>query len=315
MRCVKSIIDQKIPDSFEILVVDDGSEECPNWLCESFGSEFVRVIQIEHGGPGAARNRGIEEAKGKYIQFIDADDCLQPDSINSCLEILHTEQPQILRYHYNVCHSERAALERIKAKPLKCSNTISGAAFMATHNLSGSPCTYFFERELATKHDIRFATNVYHEDEEFNTILHYYATSLIDSNAIIYNYCIRKESITSNTDKDFEKRRIENLFELLTRLIAFKESVDKKSNTIQRRALQHKITKLAVDTILNLLFDGKEEEEILELCNKRLRPLQLYPLPKADYGIKYTIFRLLANSRRGVAILRYIVPKYKPAKR
>ena len=316
MRCVKSITDQKMPKgSFEIIVVDDGSTDPPTWLGTAFDDCDIHVIEIEHGGPGAARNKGIETAKGRYLQFIDADDCLQPDSLNPCLDILHTEQPKIFRFKYNVCTGNQAYLPSIKNKKFKCSNTISGAVFMENNNLSGSPCTYIFERETAIKNNIRFETGVYHEDEEFNTRLHFHATSLIDSDAIIYNYCIRRNSITSNNNSDFEKKRIEDIFLLLERLIAFRKEQEGQCNPIQKRGLERKIATLTVDTILNLLYDKKSAKEIIIICNTRLRSLGLYPLPIGNYTFKYKIFRMLANSNIGLRLLRILIPKKKPQKR
>lgn len=316
MRCVKSIIDQAMPkESYEIIVVDDGSDIPPLWLTQTFDNDIIRTFVIEHGGPGAARNKGIEEAEGQYIQFIDADDCLRPNALSPCLEVLRTEQPKILRFKYRICTNEKAISETIENKEVKFGHTVSGAVFMERNNLPGSPCTYIFERNVAIKHGIRFATNVYHEDDEFNTKLHYYATSLIDSNAVIYNYCIRKESITSNSNPEFEKQRIEDLFALLERVIAFRDEHKDTSNTIQKRALERKLTMLTVDTIMNLLYDKRSAGDIYKTCRTRLAEQSLYPLPKASYSLKYKIFRLFANSHIGLMFLRMSIPGKKPTRK
>lgn len=302
-------------DSYEIIVVDDDSTDKPTWLNTAFEGYNIHVIEIEHGGPGAARNKGIEVAEGKYIQFVDADDCLQPNSLIPCLEILHVEQPQIFRFKYKICTSEHASLSNVRNHEIKYSNIISGAVFMENNNLSGSPCTYIFMRSVAIKNNIRFETGVYHEDDEFNAKLHFYATSLIDSNAIIYNYCIRKDSITSNSNPDFEKKRIEDLFSLLERLLSFRKEQENICNPIQKRGLDRKIATLTVDTILNLLYNKKSASEIARICKTRLRPLGIYPLPTGNYSFKYQVFRLLANSRIGLLILRMLTPRKKPQKK
>lgn len=314
-RCIQSIVEQKInPESYEILVIDDGSINPPHWLEETFASFPVRMIKINHGGPGAARNRGIEEARGRYIQFIDADDCLRPNSLAPCLEIIHNELPQIFRFHYQICTDEACIQKPFDQTKLKTGNTISGAAYMANNNLSGSPCTYIFERATAVRHNIQFPTNVYHEDEEFNTKIHYHATSLIESNAVIYNYCIRKESVTSSSDNTFEAKRLNDLYKLLERLNQFRNKQQDTSNKIQRQALNRKLTMLTVDTILNLLYDNKSVKEIEYFCNNHLRQLSLYPLPFLRHSLKYTIFRLLANNKIGLYLLRAITPRKKPIK-
>lgn len=315
-RCVTSIIEQDITtDSYEILVIDDGSDDPPHWLRDTFANYPVYLHEISHAGPGAARNRGIAKARGRYIQFIDADDCLCPKSLAPCLEIIHNELPQIFRFHYRICSDKEPVADEHTPQPIKTSNTISGAIYMAENNLSGSPCTYIFERNVALKHNIEFAANVFHEDEEFNVKLHYHATSLIDSNAVIYNYCLRSGSTTSSSDSEFEEKRLDDLFSLLERLTLFRKKQKETSNKIQRQAMKRKMSMLTVDTILNLLYSNKSAKQIHTLCKERLRPLSLYPLPHLNHSIKYTLFRLLTNSKIGLTILRLITPREKPAKR
>ncbi len=314
VRCIESILDQGIPEDYEIIVIDDGSVAPPTWAKNKYGN-IIRVIANEHTGPGGARNKGIEEAQGKYIQFIDADDCLCPNTLNNCLEIIKVERPKIFRFQYRICKTESEARSNVKRDSIRYSNTISGASFMADNNLPGSPWTYIFEREVAIKHNIRFETNVYHEDDEFNTKLHYHATSLIESDAIVYNYCIRKESITSNTNKQFEEKRIGDLFSLLSRLKTFQKKRESTSNPVQQKGLDRKLTMLTVDTILNLYFAGKSAREIVRLCKTELAALSLYPLPKRTFSIKYRIFRITANSTFGLYLLRLLIPAHKPRKR
>lgn len=315
-RCVRSIVEQEITtDSYEIIVVDDGSADPPHWLGDEFADYPVHLYEINHAGPGAARNKGITEARGRYIQFIDADDCLRPKSLAPCLDIIRNELPQIFRFRYRICTEETPLAESFTPSEIKTSNTISGAVYMAENNLSGSPCTYIFERKAVQKYNIEFATGVYHEDEEFNVRLHYHATSLIDSDAVIYNYCIRQESITSSSNTQFEEKRLDDLFTLLERLTRFGEKQEETSNKIQRKAMKRKMSMLTVDTILNLLYANKSAKQIHTLCNNRLRPLALYPLPYLSHSIKYILFRILANNKTGLILLRLLTPRKKPVKR
>jgi glycosyltransferase involved in cell wall biosynthesis len=62
----------------EILVVDDGSTDDTAEVAETFGPP-VRVIRQHNQGPGAARNRGLAEAKGTFIHFFDSDDLASPN--------------------------------------------------------------------------------------------------------------------------------------------------------------------------------------------------------------------------------------------
>lgn len=77
--CIESIRAAGMTD-FEILMVDDGSTDGSGAVCDALAEQHpqVRVIHQPNGGVSAARNRGIREAKGEYILFVDADDILLP---------------------------------------------------------------------------------------------------------------------------------------------------------------------------------------------------------------------------------------------
>ncbi len=311
-RCLHSIMAQKMPtEEYEIIIVDDASDIKPTWATE-LGTN-IRLIESEHRGPGGARNVGIENAQGEYIMFVDGDDCLVPDSaIHACIEKLRQERPHILRYNY-VVKQENDSIEATQARKTKFSNTISGAIFMERNNLSGSSWTFFFQREFALKKNIKFPENIFHEDEEFNTILHFHAQSLIISDATLYCYCIRGGSTTANKSKDFERKRISDLVQIIERIHHFAQR--QNGSGIQKRGITHKLDMLCVDAILNMLFIGMKAKEIRQICRTRLAPIQLYPLRKAGYSLKYRIFRKFANSRIGMTLLRIMIPSKKPAKK
>ena len=80
--CVSSVLAQTFED-FEVILVDDGSPDgCPA-LCDAWAQKDprVRVIHRENGGLSAARNTGIEAAKGRFLTFLDSDDRLEPDTL------------------------------------------------------------------------------------------------------------------------------------------------------------------------------------------------------------------------------------------
>ena len=72
---IESVLAQKW-DDIEIIVVDDGSSDGSLTICKEYEKKDTRikVIHQENGGPGAARNTGLQNAKGDYISFVDADD-------------------------------------------------------------------------------------------------------------------------------------------------------------------------------------------------------------------------------------------------
>ena len=72
----------------EIVVVDDGSTDDTLALARRYESERLHVINQPNSGAAAARNTGLQSARGEYIQFLDADDLLATDKIERQLQLL-----------------------------------------------------------------------------------------------------------------------------------------------------------------------------------------------------------------------------------
>ena len=77
----------------EVLVVDDGSTDDTGRLCADMGPPVRHILQ-EHSGAAVARNRGLEEARGEYVAFLDSDDLWQPRKLEVHLAV-HRALPQV----------------------------------------------------------------------------------------------------------------------------------------------------------------------------------------------------------------------------
>ena len=79
-RCIDSILVQTFTD-FELLLIDDGSKDKSGEICDEYAAKDarIRVFHKQNGGVSSTRNLGIDEAKGKYIAFVDSDDFLDND--------------------------------------------------------------------------------------------------------------------------------------------------------------------------------------------------------------------------------------------
>jgi glycosyltransferase involved in cell wall biosynthesis len=82
-RCLEALRASEYRD-FELIVVDDASTDETPRVAEELGARVVRMER--NGGPGRARNRGAEEAQGEVVFFIDADVCVQPDTVGKVAE-------------------------------------------------------------------------------------------------------------------------------------------------------------------------------------------------------------------------------------
>ena len=93
VRCFNSIKEQKC-DDYEVIIVDDGSNEsCASFLDKIIGKlNKFKVIHKKNQGVSMARNKGVKEASGQYIAFIDADDMITQNFFEDVERILKDEQ-------------------------------------------------------------------------------------------------------------------------------------------------------------------------------------------------------------------------------
>ena len=89
-KCVFSILSQTY-SNIELILVDDGSTDGSADICNSFSSSDsrVKVLHINNGGAGRARNIGINYSSGKYITFVDSDDYIDSSFLSSCINYMN----------------------------------------------------------------------------------------------------------------------------------------------------------------------------------------------------------------------------------
>lgn len=83
-RCIDSVITQNFTN-YELILVDDGSPDKSGIICEEYAHKytFIRVVHKANGGLPSARLAGFQNAKGKYIMFLDSDDFLLPNALST----------------------------------------------------------------------------------------------------------------------------------------------------------------------------------------------------------------------------------------
>lgn len=94
-RAINSVLEQTYQD-YEIIIVDDASEDETKGIVKGFRDEKIRYIQCKQNkGPGAARNLGIQESRGKYIAFQDSDDEWFPEKLEKQISVFLTAEPEL----------------------------------------------------------------------------------------------------------------------------------------------------------------------------------------------------------------------------
>jgi len=92
---VNSILNQSYRN-FELLIIDDGSEDDTETIAQSFVSEKIRFIRVKHVGRSAALNYGLKEAKFDWVALMDADDIAVPDRLAKEVKLINKSSKDII---------------------------------------------------------------------------------------------------------------------------------------------------------------------------------------------------------------------------
>ncbi len=195
-QCVDSILAQTYTD-FELILIDDGSPDSCGAICDEYAEQDsrVRVIHQENGGLSAARNAGIDTARGDYLTFIDSDDWVHSMYLelllnavvenNVDISVCTFERPTGRKESTN-CLSEHLITERITAEDLLIEHEWN-------YNYA---CGKLYNSKLFTK--IRYPVGKIYEDT-FTTYKLLYAsngTYIAWLNQPLYYYYTNEEGIS-----------------------------------------------------------------------------------------------------------------------
>lgn len=129
-QCIESVLAQTHPD-FEVILVDDGSNDQSGKICDAFALENDRVCVIHkaNGGVSSARNEGIKAATGQYIMFVDGDDWIEPQALHTMLQ--HIQETDSDACFCNCYYKDES--EMIIAMQCSAGESISAKAVIPVH--------------------------------------------------------------------------------------------------------------------------------------------------------------------------------------
>lgn len=115
---VESVLCQSCPD-WELILVDDGSTDGSAELCDNYAASDPRihVIHQENSGLSAARNTGLSVAIGDYLQFLDSDDWISPDTLETLLQTISGFDAEMVIFDAQYEFYDHSFHERSSLKP------------------------------------------------------------------------------------------------------------------------------------------------------------------------------------------------------
>jgi len=162
-QCLNSILNQTLKD-IEVICVDDGSTDNSLNILNAYAAKDsrVRVLTQNNSYAGAARNKGMDEATGKYLVFLDADDFFEKDMLQSMYDKCEEDSAEICLCNGRIFdesdHSfkEFGALLNMKYIPEETPFSSADISERLFNVVSPAPWTKMFKREFVVSNNIRF---------------------------------------------------------------------------------------------------------------------------------------------------------------
>lgn len=142
VACLRSIVPQ-MTAAHELVLVDDGSHdrtaECAQAVFDERPGLSARLVRQPNGGVAAARNRGLLEARGAYLCFVDADDLLLPGALAALDQAIERHRPDVVAWDFLMWHphqerkTRRVALGYPPQRPVTSRDAILSAFFADRH--------------------------------------------------------------------------------------------------------------------------------------------------------------------------------------
>ncbi len=200
-RCVESVLKQAYRD-FELILVNDGSNDSSGDICDSFAKDDsrVRAIHKENTGVSDTRNQGIAAARGTYVQFIDSDDWIAPEAVGLFVRTMEENDCDMV-----ITDFYRVNGERVSQKGAIDTDGLMDRETFAQYMMQKPSDFYYgvlwnklFKRSILKEHDMKMDTSIsWCEDFIFNLEYILYVDKIYALKVPLYYYVKTKGSLVS----------------------------------------------------------------------------------------------------------------------
>lgn len=244
--CLDSLVNQTL-SGWEVILVDDGSTDSSGKICDYYaekctelskGKGKIRVLHHENGGVSAARQIGLDAAKGEYVIHADPDDWVEAVMLKDLYDLAKIENADMVICDFVSEINGKLFYKSQKPTSLRHSDVLNDM-FGKTH---GSCCNKLIRRECILKYDIHFPIDVnYCEDVCFNVQLLKRDIKIVYLSKAYYHYIQKKTSLTNNytlTTFENHKRFVDFL---ITQLPNDSQPIVKSKVLIKKLAFRAKV--------------------------------------------------------------------------
>jgi len=306
-HCLLSVLNQNYND-LEVILVDDCSKDnsmgvVRRVLAKHQNADKVVILKHEKNrGPSAARNTGLNVAKGKYVWFIDSDDYIK----ENCLHEIFSKTTEL---NIDICMFSAANV--IYGKIIKrfsfndfSLNVNAGKFFLRDFRFSTCVPFKIYKRDFLSLNNLKFFEGIFHEDNEFTPRCLYMANRVAYLDEILY-FVVQNPNSTTRT---INIKRAYDYIIVLNNLFDFCHSDVEDCD----KAIFYNIIAKDVNNLLLLLSKVKDKKARKDCYNKLKENYFIIDIMRKSSIIKYRIEAILFMIFRNYLFVYNLIQIFNP---
>lgn len=279
-RCVLSVLNQNYKN-IEIILVDDGSTDSSGVICDKLEqkSNIIKVYHKENGGLSDARNYGLERIKGQYVCFVDSDDILKANYIETLYNLLIENDADISQCDFARVNDSLEFNQTIPIE-VKCFNNIEMLYNLYNENAVATTVAWNKLYKVKMFNDIKYPVGKLNEDEGTTYKLIYESQKIVITNEVLYLYYMSDNSIMRSS---FNIRRLDYLDFMRERINYFNE---RKLFELQNISILHLF--LSIIRFIKLIEENKirDKNSVLKKLKESKKKCFIYIMKSSDFKCK-----------------------------
>lgn len=267
-KCLNSIKEQTEKD-YEVIIVNDGTKDKSMEIVKKYP---YKIVNQKNQGLSAARNRGVLEATGEYLLFLDSDDYLEKDCLKEIKKSLKNN-PDLVRFQIQEVFSD-GTRKKYEEKPFLGKAGEDAFQEIAKYHFVENAWCYAMKKEYYDREKYQFKVGTIHEDFGLIPLIIMKASKVNSISYVGYNYLQREGSIMNATNYEKTKKKVSDFYEHYQYLLSEidKTNLDKTYfKSFISNSLILKITELTKDDYKKYKKKTKEQKVIDNLLSDTLR--------------------------------------------
>lgn len=297
-KCIDSLLNQTLKD-IEIILINDGSTDKSEKIIKSYNDKRIKYISKKNEGIGKTRNRGIKEATGEFIAFVDSDDYLNEHFCEYMYKKAHNDNCELV-----ICNffEDRGNLYGIKFKDFEDTSLKENPDLL--NNINLGPCNKLYFLDMLKKNNIYFEENLKYEDAPFVVKTIKTAKKIGKINDYLTYYVIHENSETTTRDNQ--------IFDILE---ICKIIINELNDKTYKKQLTSLIAMILLDYCAQQRYikDRKKRKEFINKSYKMLNELDK-DWKKCDYVFKLNKISRIIKTNKVLLLLYCDIFSHKYAK-